>query len=620
MQLLLNLLSEFGATPRIVHLFLCLTLLPCLNLTIFGNENWPGYEGGGEHHNSSKIPINPYRLETVWQREFPSNDPFLASRNLALVDGKIAIIGAHKEGLPRGYEKRDGNYRKYYKGYLSILDARTGDLITCYQVNLTTGQSHNRWYPTGLRVDAADTMKGHSVTVWDPQSKNLYIRTGGDHSSASAYNLSSLEQTTDWIPAIPSFSNGNDVWEPERPNHTSFFAVDSGSDLVVVPDNYGHRQSSMAGLAAVSKSSGTIIKHSISNNGQMHRKFGKVGLSSPFAQWGAYIISQNTLYYLGPADDNNGDGRLGDTQLCADSSYKEKEMAKDISGEGSKRWNAQNPDQGLAIGAMTFELDEANESVAFTSLYEHRLNSPHIPQHGPADAESYLETDHFRRNKAFLVDDGGVWCVWQKSKNYGAELVYASRSGVETWPMGDCKGVRGQDVWPSLSLTNDGENEYIVYYAGNAHTREYLDKEPPFRPVACFGPEEEPLRPAQIAVFDTRSKSVVYTYDISEKYPSLPANLAQHYIDMSHMVCSGKWAYVGWLDTTEKEASLKLLAFDVTRHNTSPVLHSTSLGFGTQGADGYSRSFLEDLIAVDGQIHARVQLKQRGDCPNCLCC
>jgi hypothetical protein len=248
----------------------------------------------------------------------------------------------------------------------------------------------------------------------------------------------------------------------------------------------------------------------------------------------------------------------------------------------------------------------------------YRFVSPHVPTQGPADCESFLETDHFRRNKALLADGKGIWAAWQKSKAVGAELIYADEDGAETWPLGVCRGVRGQDVWPHFSLADTDAGKRIVYYAGNAYRRDYIDKEPPYRPIKCFsGPVREqyarvvledgeldpPGCPAQLAVFDVSNRQVTWTYDISPNYPSLPPNLDQHYIDRSQMVVAGKWAYIGWLDLDGDDAKLRLLGFDVTTAKPEPVENVFSLGFA---AKNFPNSVLTDLIAVDGQLYALV--------------
>jgi hypothetical protein len=208
-----------------------------------------------------------------------------------------------------------------------------------------------------------------------------------------------------------------------------------------------------------------------------------------------------------------------------------------------------------------------------------------------------------------MVEGGSVWAVWQKSSAFGAELIHAGEKGAHTWPLDICKGRRGQDVWGHLALANVNGRKFVVYYAGNALLQKYLDPTPPYRPVDCFSPEfEPPLGPAELAVFDIGRGSVAFSYSLSAQHQSLRPNLPQHYLDESQMVVAGRWAYVGWIDLTSKEAALRLLAFDVTSEKPAPVETSFPLGFDSEK---FSKSHLTDLIAVDGRLHALVTRSSR---------
>lgn len=124
-----------------------------------------------------------------------------------------------------------------------------------------------------------------------------------------------------------------------------------------------------------------------------------------------------------------------------------------------------------------------------------------------------------------------------------------------------------------------------------------------------WSPELSPLAgPAELAVFDPEKGAVRWRFNLSERFPGLPANDFWTAIDQSHMVVAGKWAYVGWVDTAEDEARLRLAAFDVTAPAPAPVVIDVGLGFE---AKAYPKSALFDLIAADGRLHALVVQSDR---------
>jgi len=592
-------------------------------------EDWPGYDSGGSRHDSSIVAIDPAALQVVWQRAFTpvrmkNGNVTIGSRNLVCVGGKLAILQPTEAGFPQ--ERRLSLMKDrgdFDRGYVSILDAASGKTINCIAVVVRDGQRHNYWYPTGLLVDAADTVGGHHVLHWDAQSGILFLRSGGDGCFATAYRpLANLDgYRGGWQEGVAAFAAGRSVpqwkkepwllapdeWSPVRPNDTSFFQVDVASPMLVVTGGNGHNQ--CRAMTFTDKNTGMPLDAKYTQelkpvNDPPLPKGDATKTPQPFAKWASVIVDRGRVYFLAAGDDNDADGVLGSACLCADSMTAEAEREKDRAGKGSARWKADNPDQGLHLCAYDYKYVPGEKpALTLTPAFIYRFVSPHKPALGPADCESYLETDHFYRNKAILSDDGGVWAVWQKSSATGAELIHADKDGAKTWPLGICKGVRGQDVWPHFALAEIKGGKYLVYYAGNAYRQDYLPDKPPYRPVDCFGPQREPGGPAQLAVFDIRNGKVAYTFDLSAAYPSLPPNLAQHYLDRSQMVVAGGWAYVAWIDLTGDKAQLRLLGFDVTASATHPVEKVFPLDFDSAK---FPKSMLTDLIAVDGRLYALV--------------
>jgi hypothetical protein len=245
---------------------------------------------------------------------------------------------------------------------------------------------------------------------------------------------------------------------------------------------------------------------------------------------------------------------------------------------------------------------------------------------------SYYETDGFYRPKARAIDGRSIWFAWKPSQADPVELVHAAEEGMERFPLDVGQGAKGVDLWPKLSLVRSGDRELLVYYTGYAcHRKRYMPEDPeailsrypykhrpweelPERTRNSFIGQARrcgvwtdelfpPRSPAAVAVFDAGSARAKWTYEVSEHHPSLPANGFWTYIDRSHMVVAGRWAYVGWLDTGGQEAVLRLVALDVTADAPEPVERTVPLGFTSKGNE---RSTLMDLAAVDGRLYAYV--------------
>jgi hypothetical protein len=193
------------------------------------------------------------------------------------------------------------------------------------------------------------------------------------------------------------------------------------------------------------------------------------------------------------------------------------------------------------------------------------------------------------------------------------------------------------DIWPKMSLCQVGGRKLIAYFTGYAqHRRRFRadDVEKALRGMrpdanlaspewrneigrvknenAHAGMWEAELRPprgpAELAVFDVDRGAVKWTYNCSERHPSIPANEFWTYLDKTAMVTAGKWTVIGWVDLGGEEAVLRLLAFDLSADAPAPVEKEIGLGFPSEGN---RKSALFDLIAADETLYALVTQSDR---------
>lgn len=303
-------------------------------------------------------------------------------------------------------------------------------------------------------------------------------------------------------------------------------------------------------------------------------------------------------------------------------------------------------DQGLNVWAYDVRLadrrpddgfDHEAETAILSPAFLHTFESRFTPEEDDLESfgQSYYETDGFYRNKAMLIDGKALWMAWKPSQAAGVELIRADDGGASTFDLGVAKGAKGVDLWPKISLSAPDGKKLIIYFTGWAQHRrrfrsddvvadlkrmhgEDFDKLPQQeidktrRENRGAGMWEADLRPprspAELAIFDAASGQVRWTYNVSGNHASLPANEFWTYLDKTAMVVAGKWAYLGWVDLSGRDAALRLLAFDITSPTPEPIATLIPLGFAS--ADN-RKTALFDLIAVDGTLYALVTQSDR---------
>ncbi len=342
----------------------------------------------------------------------------------------------------------------------------------------------------------------------------------------------------------------------------------------------------------------------------------------PFTH-GGVVLGNGRVFLAGPADDRDGYGGLG---------TRRPEGCLPRVDQGLHLWAYdlavadRKPNGGLAGAA-------AAETATLAPAFCHRFPSRYEPTDDiDSWGQSYYECDGFYRPKAMAIDGKGVWAAWKPNQAGPVELIHATDEGAKAFPLNVGAGCKGVDLWPKLSVGEVGGRKLIVYYTGWAKHRRRVMPEDPEAVLSKYGyrntpwgklPERTrrsflgqarrtgvwtdellpPRAPAELAVFDADAGRVRWTYDVSARHPSLPANGFWTYIDRSHMVLAGRWAYVAWVDTTAPRAMLRLLAFDVAADAPEPVVRAVPLGFPSAGSE---RSILTDIAAVDGRLYALV--------------
>jgi len=350
---------------------------------------------------------------------------------------------------------------------------------------------------------------------------------------------------------------------------------------------------------------------------------------APFASGGA-ILHNGAAYLAGPGEDRNADGRFGESRITPQLRGADQGLhlwALDFTLENKQ------PDGGASGGAA---LDTATPRLRF--LHRFPTQTPHLDGQPESHAPSYYEGDGLYRPKAFLVDGGEIWFAWKPGWNLPIELIRAGAGGAQVWALGVAAARPVIELWPKLALARDGTAKRLVYFTGHGRRRS------PYTPDAATAerilamrhanlgkpserwsdlPQEErekriqnatqgmwwseelspPSGPAELAVFDPAGGTLAWTDDLSARAPSLPAYDFFTCIDESHLVATGKWAYVGWIDTTGADATLRLLAYDTTAPAPDPRPLAFPLGIP---AREFPRTVLSDLIAADGRLHALI--------------
>jgi hypothetical protein len=435
---------------------------------------------------------------------------------------------------------------------------------------------------------------------WDNKTGILFIMNGGDGHDPTAYypliDTANYEHGTivEGTPAYqgvsrPGITLENYQWDRVRANNTAFFECDPASPLILHTGS-GHNMSTNS-FSAANRVTGMPIyvnyKHGRATASQNPPYDSSIVYLRPFHKWGSVMVDSGTIYMMGPGDDINHDGTLGNGVVPSST----------------------NPDQGLHIWAYSMTWNkpgniDLSDTLFLDSLFAYRFPSLHTPENKLEDCESYLELDDLSRNKAWLINKGDIWAAWKPSADTSVQLIHCNQTMSETFDLGVCKGMFGVDIWPHISLANWEGNQYIVYHAANAYHNDYsevinsgyaLDYDHIFEP---------PRGDAQIALFDVNNKNLKWTYNISTNYPDYPLNYGALYIDKTQMVVAGKTAFISWLDLTDSDSAyLKILSFDITASSPAPVMNRYYLDFPS---NPYDNSIVEDIAAVEGTLYVLV--------------
>ncbi|MGF1453483.1 MAG: hypothetical protein ACFB21_15580 [Opitutales bacterium] len=613
-----------------------------LSATFSHADDWPGYEAGTKSWNSSPSPIAPSDLQVAWARSFetpffagtgwrPNKDvnplmrTHLHSRNLVVLDGHLALVATNN--VPKREHDSSGPL-------VTILDAATGDTRNVIGVRLGMGNSGMRGkYPEYPRFNGAENFHGATNVWWDPETKILYLAAPGDGPSQSAYlplaNTGTWEPGS-WQAGIPAYrtineqfpeiadvfgnprsatvqeANGQptdstDAWgldlrffkrerlKPEDGvaawlqkvpgwNRSSFFEVDEDGPLLIFHHSAGHGQGGHPMF--VNKYTGMLMHDDLLPGSEDWPE-----LTQPFLRWGGSLIGDGRVYFFGPSGN-----------------------------DGGKFVSRPNPSQDLYLWAYDYRLtDEQPNSGATFGVAKDTLElAPafHYTRQtrGEGGAESWVELDGFYRNKAALIADNALWFAWKPARNEPVELLRADESGIHTASLDIGTGLTGGDLWPHFSYAEVDGNPYLAYYGGVGVTRERTEmKDHEGERITGWETEAKPPRgPAELAIFDIQAGKVSQKWNLTEAIPHLPPNSHWGYLERSHMIVAGRFAVVGWVETTQtdaRNAQLALTFFDLADPSATPQLRRYDLGFS--GSE-FPQSILNGLVAADGTLYAHI--------------
>jgi|GEM_PF-3328678 len=618
-----------------------------------GQENWPGYEKDNRHHNASAVEVNPVGFRVRWEKRmgppkdcYADHPGFFGSRNLALRDGLLAVVGVPDNGSYPGA-----------RAYVTILDATNGAVRNCLQTRQYHGPHRSQFSVEHITMEAYDSGIGITWVNWDPSTGILFMRNGGDGANNTGYlplhNLATyggpgtyqvakgawedfyanyplhqdqigLTRDDKYTPTFGTPPAGPDYLLPDHwdhcggsnvvyfPNQPGSFEVDVDGEYVVANNDSGHPQA--GGVAIINKYTGArgrFLNGSIGGSELMIEPPNYVAPKPQFMRvfkmWGGSMVASNRIFFLCPGD-------VGDATATTPG---DSDLGNDYS------WSKPMPDQGLYIIARQLSWQNlkpdggyAGPGAAETAVigpvcFNYRVSSLTLPVTNWNMAESCMEYDSTYRNKAWLVDGTGVWVAWKPCRTANVELIHCDDDGMQRYDLGIGAGLRGQDIWPHISLAVIGGQKYIVYYAGNAWFRDLRDG---FAHYYRKTTVSDPLGPASLAVFNATARRLVYTYELNNatrtgRHPTLPPNEAEGYFDRSQMVVAGSRAYIAWVDssgTTSSNALLRLLSFYIpTAQPDDPreFIHNLQVPAGSN-----QQSAVFDLIAANGWLYALVTL------------
>ncbi|MFP4224650.1 MAG: hypothetical protein ACLFVN_11315 [Phycisphaeraceae bacterium] len=401
-------------------------------------------------------------------------------------------------------------------------------------------------------------------------------------------------------------------------NTSAFFSVDPASPLMVMTKGAGWAHNTAGHAYLFNKHTGF---KAVAEYPHLTVRGTDLQLR-PFTSRGG-VVANGRVFLAGPGQDLTG-GELG-----------------------AERPEGRLPkiDQGLALWAYDVVYDNRQpddghtgpgsaETARLIPAFQYAVPSAYEPDPDDIDSfgQSYYETDGFFRPKAMLADGKDLWFAWKPAQAGPVELLRAGDDGLDRHSLDVGRGAKGVDLWPKLGLTTAGGRKTLVYYTGYArHRQRYIPEDPETvlkqythkgnrwedlsdadrkafleqaRAVGIWSdPLGEPRTPAAVSVFDADSGRVRWTFDLSAHAESLPASGFWSYIDRSHLIVAGSWAYVGWVDTSGESAALRLVGLDLTADAPGPIDRTVPLDFPSEGNEG---SVLLDLAAADGRLYGLV--------------
>ena len=620
-------------TTRLSVLASVLVSVMTANTTGLAAENWPGFEGGGPHHNASARSIDPATLAVRWRTELSPYYRFdcdYLSRNLALMGGRLAVAGT-----PAALATDDWAEKTKKEALLPItlLDAATGEADACFTTNQWQQSHGQHTWPTSLYIDARDVGLNMTMLLWEPHTGVLFLKSAGDNTTNTTYLPPAPGGGAEPRPGRPAFEPlmrahpnvadrlgktrgdyamhtgprrgqplGPSEWLMMGQNVSAFVANDPDRPLLAGTFMRGHQQAGP--FRVINPAPGLVMADSGESPGW--RVAGTQAAATetdnqllPFAKWDGVILDGGCIYILGPGQDCDDSGSLGNTKF-----------------HGTARWRTgpvEQPDQGLAVACYRAEAADlqpndgatgaaALDTVRLTPLWARILHSAHRPTRGPHDTESYLETDGLERNKAWLVLDGRAWAAWKPSKAGPVQLVRADGEGIATWDLGVGQGLTGWELRPLQALARSGERRLFAYAHNVNQYREFLEVTPPYWPI-WSAHLQPPRGPAALAVFDLDAGRLAYTDNLTERFASLRPDWHFGPLGQLQMVATGDRIWLGWIDLSEDEAALQLACYGATDAAPAPVVRRFCLGFASRD---YRDSELTELIAADGSLYALV--------------
>ena len=647
-------------------------------------EGWAGLAGSGPRHNASVVGIAPHRLRVLWRRQFatvplgdqtgPNNEMSFAagkgSRNLTLLDGRLALIAADADDAPDA----TNDY------YCTVLDAADGRTLNCVRIKSSAGGTRAYRWPHACVSASTDNVCGIVQIAWDPQTRILFTGQGAYSSSYTAYRpLADLatHRPGRWQEGEPAYRELTE----KHPGFQDAFGRTRGQQMTVFgpadrlkpmrPYTWGlsgfYVAPDRAGDAKPPKYDTdweTVFSRQGSSYYNTSSWFpldtaGPLMVNCKGADWGhnaagdAYVFNKHTgTKAITAMPELPGGGRLrcftaGGAMVANGRLF--------CAGPAEGRLGVDRPegrmpklDQGLWLWAYDVALADrrpndtysgagAAETATLTPAFAWKLDSRFAPD--PNDlttyGQSYYECDGFYRPKAMLADGKALWFAWKPSRADAVELIRADDKAAKAFPLNVGRGLMGADLWPKMSLADIDGRKHIVYFTGYAkHRRRLMPTDVVAELKRIHGadfsrlPQKEvdltvrqakqagiwdgellpPRGPAELAVFDATSGKLKWTYNVSVAHPWIPANGFWTHLDKTAMVVAGTWAYIGWVDVTGQQAALRLVALDITADRPKPIVSAVPLGFPSAGD---RQTALFDLIAADGRLYALVTQSDR---------